>query len=453
MHLPSYIFIVFRIIFSIKIIMDMKPFRMVKYIQMSSKEPKPESKEKTDQENNNQNETKNKEENEQKNENKIEKAEDQDNNQGEKNDKNEGKEQEEEEAADDDSDDDSDDEDRSNLDSYSILISKARYYQNANLLQGKDWYDMSVFLPKIQSPSEYTITHNIDGGKFSTVYKAYKIDPNNKNKKIDVALKVLLPYDIRKYLKEIKVLADLDGKCNIVKFHGLIQDPVTHVFSIALEWVNIEKYQKIYPKMTIEDIRYYMRLFLEGLDYAHSHGIIHRDLKPGNLGIDTKGRTLKILDWGLAEFYHPGVRINPQAGTRAYLSPEQMIKYPYLDYSTDIWSAGLVFGMMLLSTHLVMPGEDTKAQLFNLAKLIGGQTVINLVGMLDMRMERDLMHNIRMVPKEGFDPIIAKAKEKGRECPPDALDLLQKMLTPDFRFRISAHEALSHPFITGAQKK
>ena len=55
MHLLSYIFIVFRIIFSIKIIKDMKPFRMVNYIQMPSKEPKPERKEKTAQENNNRN--------------------------------------------------------------------------------------------------------------------------------------------------------------------------------------------------------------------------------------------------------------------------------------------------------------------------------------------------------------------------------------------------------------
>lgn len=364
----------------------------------------------------------------------------------------EGKHYEEEE---DNGDDDDDDEstNRSNLDSYSILISKARYYQNANILQGKDWYDMSVYLPKIQSPDDYVILENIDGGKFSTVYKAYKIDRENGNKKIEVALKVLLPYDIRKYLKEIKVLSNLDGKSNIVKFYGLIQDPVTHVFTIALEWVKMQKYQKIYPRMSIDDIRYFMRLFLEGLDYAHSHGIIHRDLKPGNIGIDMEGRTLKILDWGLAEFYQPGVRINPQAGTRAYLSPEQMIKYPYLDYSTDVWSAGLVFGMMLLSTHLVMPGQDNKEQIKNLAKLIGGQTVINLVGMLEMRMERELMHNVRQIPKEGFDPIVQKAKEKGRDVPPDALDLLQKMLTPDFRYRISAHEALSHPFITGEPAK
>ena len=365
------------------------------------------------------------------------------------------KQEEEEKQYEEDGDEDEDEEttNRSNLDSYSILISKARYYQNANILQGKDWYDMSVYLPKIQSPDEYTIVENIDGGKFSTVYKAYKTDPDDETKKIDVALKVLLPYDIRKYLKEIKVLSNLDGKCNIVKFYGLVQDPVTHVFSIALEWVKMQKYQKIYPRMKIGDIRHFMRLFLEGLDYAHGHGIIHRDLKPGNLGIDMEGRTLKILDWGLAEFYQPGVRINPQAGTRAYLSPEQMIKYPYLDYSTDIWSAGLVFGMMLLSTHLVMPGQDNKEQIKNLAKLIGGQTVINLVGMLDMRMERELMHNVRMIPKEGFDPIVQKARERGREVPPDALDLLQKMLTPDFRYRISAHEALEHPFITGEQKE
>lgn len=345
--------------------------------------------------------------------------------------------------------DESSDTHRSDLDSQSILISKARYYQNANALQGKDWYDMSVYLPKIQKPDDYTIIKNIDSGKFSTVYQAIREDPKHPGKQIKVALKVLLPNDIRKYLKEIKVLSDLNGHSNIVGFHGLIQDPQTRVFSIALEWVVMEKYSRIYPKFSIDDTRYFMKLLLEGLDYAHAHGIIHRDLKPGNIGIDFQKRTLKILDWGLAEFYQPGVRINPQAGTRAYLSPEQLIRYPYLDYSTDIWSAGLVFGMMLFASHVIEAAGDNEKQLLNLAKLVGGQQIINLVGMLDMRMNRDLMYQIRMVKAEGFDPLIEDAKKRKKVVPPEAVDLLKNMLATDFRNRISAHEALSHPFIVG----
>lgn len=50
-----------------------------------------------------------------------------------------------------------------------------------------------------------------------------------------------------------------------------------------------------------------MYKILVGLDYTHSCGIIHRDIKPQNVLVDYKTRDVFIIDWGLAEFYKPGV--------------------------------------------------------------------------------------------------------------------------------------------------
>jgi casein kinase II subunit alpha len=51
------------------------------------------------------------------------------------------------------------------------------------------------------------------------------------------------------------------------------------------------------------DIRLYTYKILEALDFAHSHGIMHRDVKPLNVVINHETRDLRLIDWGLADYY------------------------------------------------------------------------------------------------------------------------------------------------------
>lgn len=53
------------------------------------------------------------------------------------------------------------------------------------------------------------------------------------------------------------------------------------------------------------DIRHYTYKILEALDFAHSHGIMHRDVKPLNVVINHETRDLRLIDWGLADYYLP----------------------------------------------------------------------------------------------------------------------------------------------------
>ena len=106
---------------------------------------------------------------------------------------------------------------------------------------------------------------------------------------------------------------------------------------------NIE-HRTLYPTFTDYDIRYYIFELLkvksqnninwQALDYCHSKGIMHRDVKPQNIMIDHQNRKLKLIDWGLAEFYFPGkdynvkyLQFKVRVASRYFKGPELLLDY------------------------------------------------------------------------------------------------------------------------------
>lgn len=148
-------------------------------------------------------------------------------------------------------------------------------------------------------------------------------------------------------------------------------------------------FRVMYSVLEKEDIRSYIYQILQGLDYAHSKGIIHRDIKPGNILFDHDERTLKIADWGLADFYVPGTKYNVRVASRYFKAPELLCENGYYDYQLDIWSVGCMLAGMVFQREPFFKGADNKDQLIKIAKVTGTQEILDYIKKYDLKIDWD----------------------------------------------------------------
>ena len=164
------------------------------------------------------------------------------------------------------------------------------------------------------SQENYEIIKKIGRGKYSEVYEGINTANNER-----IVIKILKPGNFKQKLiltivkktkirREIKILQTLKGGVNIINLIDVVRDPMTKTPALIMEFVDTGDvdFRTLYKSFTDFDIRYYMYETLKALDFTHSKGITHRDVKPHNIMIDHSTRKLRLIDWGLAEFYHPG---------------------------------------------------------------------------------------------------------------------------------------------------
>lgn len=325
-----------------------------------------------------------------------------------------------------------------NEDKDGILYSQSRIYRYTNEMKGPEWYEHKNFEPVWNLPDSYFLMKKVGRGKYSTVFKG------TKNKKKLRAIKILVPLDPKRYLREIKILTNLRGGPNIVSLTDLVRDPATNIYSFVFEWVEFFDWKTMYQKFDIDQIRIVIYKILKALAYSHSNGIMHRDIKPQNIAIDPKTLKVRLLDWGLADFYHPKQRYSSHVATRVFKPPELLIDYPYYDYSMDIWSLGLTFAIMMFGRSPIQSGENDRAQLSNMADFVGGRTIVEYSKSLHVPLDDETIEDLKSRTRRGLT--IYANKVEPERCPPKAMALLRKMLTVDHRQRITADDALRDPF-------
>uniref|UniRef100_A0A0X3PRX8 mitogen-activated protein kinase n=1 Tax=Schistocephalus solidus TaxID=70667 RepID=A0A0X3PRX8_SCHSO len=287
-------------------------------------------------------------------------------------------------------------------------------------------------------PSRYTSLAVAGHGSYGTVSSAKDIELN-----LEVAIKKLdRPFDNAEYAKrtyrELAILSHMDHENIICMIDAFSPQSTFDTFNeiylvtpmLAADLRAIISSQGL----TDEHICFLVYQMLRGLKYMHSAGIIHRDLKPSNIAVN-EDCELKIIDFGLAR--QRQCEMTGYVATRWYRAPEVMLNWMHYNDSVDIWSVACI--MVELKTRKpLFCGLNQIDQVKQIMTVVGKPDK-ELMQKINSSSARDFINNLKEQEKKELKDVFPWAS-------PVVLDLLGKILTLDPDRRLTATQALAHPY-------
>ncbi|KAM9287707.1 cyclin-dependent kinase 5 [Cariama cristata] len=295
---------------------------------------------------------------------------------------------------------------------------------------------------------KYEKLEKIGEGTYGTVFKA----KNRETHEIVALKRVRLDDDDEgvpsSALREICLLKELKHK-NIVRLHDVLHSDkkLTLVFEFCDQ--DLKKYfDSCNGDLDPEIVKSFMYQLLKGLAFCHSRNVLHRDLKPQNLLINRNGE-LKLADFGLARAFGIPVRCySAEVVTLWYRPPDVLFGAKLYSTSIDMWSAGCIFAELANAGRPLFPGNDVDDQLKRIFRYpFGAAPGLRLLGTPTeeqwpaMAKLPDYKPYPMYPATTSLVNVVPKLNATGR-------DLLQNLLKCNPVQRISAEEALQHPYFT-----
>ncbi|KAJ5934614.1 Negative regulator of the PHO system [Penicillium verhagenii] len=291
-------------------------------------------------------------------------------------------------------------------------------------------------MDKSQQPSSFQQLEKLGEGTYATVFKG-----RNRQTGEMVALKEI-HLDSEEgtpstAIREISLMKELKHE-SIVSLYDVIH--TENKLMLVFEFMDrdLKKYMDTRGDRGQLDpvtIKSFMHQLLKGIAFCHENRVLHRDLKPQNLLINKKGQ-LKLGDFGLARAF--GIPVNTfsnEVVTLWYRAPDVLLGSRTYNTSIDIWSAGCIMAEMYTGRPL-FPGTTNEDQLLKIFRLMGTPSERSWPGISQLPEYKPTFH---IYATQDLGLIIPQIDQLG-------LDLLNRMLQLRPEMRISASDALLHPW-------
>ncbi|XP_042514921.1 serine/threonine-protein kinase MHK-like isoform X1 [Macadamia integrifolia] len=277
----------------------------------------------------------------------------------------------------------------------------------------------------------YKLIKELGDGTCGSVYKALNLETNEI-----VAVKKMKRkfyfWEECKSLSEVKALRKLNHP-NIVKLKEIVWE--NHELFFIFEYMEYNLYQIMRDRQSPfseAEVRSLISQVLQGLAYMHRNGYFHRDLKPENLLVTSD--VIKIADFGLAREVTSRPPYTDYVSTRWYRAPEVLLQSSSYTPAIDMWAIGAILAE-LFTLCPIFPGESETDQLYKICCVLGTP---------DWNTLPEGMNVSRLINFSKIGP--AKLSHIIPNASLEAIDLITQLCSWDPRRRLTAEQALQHPF-------